>query len=214
MELEQIAETVSDAIEMVPFTRSQVFYLSLKRIFDILVSLLAISVLWFPLVIVGAIVCIESKGPAIFKQKRMGKDGKVFVIYKFRTMRVEAPSEMAARVFSDSDEYITKFGGFLRRFSIDELPQLINILIGDMSFVGYRPVCLVEEHLNELRREYGVFRVRPGVTGLAQVMGRDDIGHEIKARYDVKYVNNCSLKMDLFCFGKTFKTILTGEGNR
>ncbi|MBR6772683.1 MAG: sugar transferase [Clostridia bacterium] len=211
MKIEQLSE---DTVKMIPFKKRQKVYLVFKRIFDIVVSLAALCVLIIPFIVIGIIIRCESKGPAVFKQKRVGKGGKPFVIYKFRTMRTEAPSEMAARVFNDADTYITKFGGFLRRFSIDEFPQFINILIGDMSFVGYRPVCLVEEHLNELRGEYGVFRIRPGVTGLAQVMGRDDISHTMKAKYDAEYVNNLSFKVDMWCFFKTFKTVLTGKGNR
>lgn len=211
MKVEQLTD---DAIKMIPFTKSQKVYLVFKRIFDIVVSFVALCVLWFPFFVIQIIIRCESKGPAVFKQKRIGRDGKPFTIYKFRTMRTEAPSEMAARVFHDSESYITKFGGFLRRFSIDEFPQFFNILIGDMSFIGYRPVCLVEEHLNELRGEYGALRLRPGVTGLAQVMGRDDISHVMKAKYDAQYVNNVSLKLDIWCFFKTFETVLTGKGNR
>ena len=211
MKIEQLSE---DAVKMIPFSKKQKVYLVFKRIFDIVVSFAALCVLIVPFIVIGIIIRCESKGPAVFKQQRIGRDGKVFTIYKFRTMRTEAPSEMATRVFHDSESYITNFGGFLRRFSIDEFPQFFNILIGDMSLVGYRPVCLVEEHLNELREEYGALRVRPGVTGLAQVMGRDDISHVMKAKYDAEYVNGLSLKLDLWCFFKTFETVITGRGNK
>lgn len=187
-------------------------YLIAKRIFDIIIAIMGILVLAVPLCVIALLIKTDSEGPVIFKQDRMGKDGKIFTIYKFRTMRMTAPKEMAARVFCDSEQYITRIGAFLRRTSIDELPQLYNILIGDMSLVGYRPVCLTEEHLNALRMEYGVFRARPGITGLAQVSGRNNIGHMKKAELDAKYVNELSLKMDLYCLLKTVKIVVTGEG--
>lgn len=187
-------------------------YLALKRGIDILVALVVSTILLLPMILIGVIIKLESKGPAIFKQKRMGKDGKVFTIFKFRTMKQSAPSEMATRDFVDANQYMTKFGNFLRRSSIDELPQLLNILTGDMSFVGYRPVCLTETDLNELRMERGVFRLRPGITGLAQVSGRDDIGYEKKVELDAEYVAKCSLKLDLWCLLQTVRTVITGEG--
>lgn len=187
-------------------------YLVFKRTMDIIISLFLCILLFLPLLVIAFLIRLDSEGPVLFKQERMGKDGKIFTIYKFRTMCISAPKEKAARVFSDADQYITRIGKFLRRTSIDEIPQLYNILIGDMSLIGYRPVCLTETHLNELRSEYGVFRVRPGITGLAQVSGRDNIGHEKKARLDAQYVNECSLRMDLYCLIKTVKIVITGEG--
>lgn len=187
-------------------------YLVLKRALDLIVALAAGIVLLLPMIVVGIIIKCDSKGPVIFKQKRMGKDGKAFTIYKFRTMKQSAPSDMATRDFVDANQYMTKFGNFLRRSSIDELPQLLNILLGDMSIVGYRPVCLTETTLNEMRMERGVFRLRPGITGLAQVSGRDDVGCEKKVELDAKYVAECSLKMDLWCLVQTVRTVITGEG--
>ena len=187
-------------------------FLTLKRCFDIVAALTVLLVLILPLLVVAVIVKIDSPGPALFKQKRLGKDGKVFTIYKFRTMQLSAPSDRATRDFVDSDVYITKFGAFLRRSSIDELPQLWNILKGDMSFVGYRPVCLTETELNELRMQRGVFAVRPGITGLAQVSGRDDLPYDTKVALDAKYVAECSLKMDFWCLMQTVRAVITGEG--
>ncbi|MBP1576244.1 MAG: sugar transferase, partial [Oscillospiraceae bacterium] len=178
---------------------------------DVIVSVVACVVLFLPLLIVALIVWVDTKASPLFCQQRMGKGGKAFTIFKFRTMREEAPSDMAARDFSDSDLYITKFGAFLRRSSIDELPQLLNILLGDMSFVGYRPVCLSETELNQLRMDYGVFNARPGITGLAQVNGRDNLEFREKAKLDAEYVAKCSMKMDLWCLLQTVKTVITGE---
>ena len=187
-------------------------YLALKRAVDIMIALSGLLFLAVPMLIVAVIIRIDSSGPAIFKQQRMGRNAQQFTIYKFRTMKMDAPSQMASREFTDSDQFITKFGKFLRRTSIDELPQLINILKGDMSLVGYRPVCLTEERLNTLRKQYGVFALRPGVTGLAQVSGRDNVYGEKKAQLDAQYVSQCSAKMDLMCIWKTIKTVLSGEG--
>lgn len=187
-------------------------YLAFKRVADIVISVLMLLLLALPLLIISVLVWFDSKGPVLFKQERMGRYGKRFTIYKFRTMRVDAPSEMASCEFDDADQYITKIGAFLRRTSIDELPQLFNILKGDMSLVGYRPVCLSEQELNEMRMQYGVFALRPGITGLAQVSGRDNIYGEKKARLDAEYVSRCSAKLDIWCVWKTFETLITGEG--
>jgi len=162
--------------------------------------------------LVGVLIHIDSPGPVIFRQKRMGRNGKVFTIYKFRTMYESAPDDKAANQFEDADMYITKLGGFLRRTSIDELPQLVNVLRGEMSLVGYRPVCISETELNELRARLGVFAVRPGITGLAQVSGRDNIGYQEKAMLDAQYVQTRSIKLDLWCILKTVSIVFSGEG--
>lgn len=187
-------------------------YLLMKRLADVVISALMLLLLGIPMLLIALLVRIDSEGPVLFKQTRLGRFGEPFTIYKFRTMKVDAPSEMASNEFADADQYITKMGAFLRRTSIDELPQLFNILKGDMSLVGYRPVCITERELNEIRRQYGVFALRPGITGLAQVSGRDNIRGEKKARLDAEYVSRCSAKMDLWCILKTIKTVFTGEG--
>ena len=187
-------------------------YLWLKRGSDLLLAVLGLLVLLVPMLIIALVIKLGSPGPVLFKQQRMGRGGKVFTILKFRTMRQDAPPEMASREFLNSAEYITKSGGFLRRTSLDEVPQLFNILKGDMSFVGYRPVCLTEVELNQLRKDYGVFALRPGITGLAQVKGRDAIGREKKALLDKQYVEHCSLKLDLWCCLRTVKTVISGKG--
>ena len=190
------------------------FYRAIKRGFDIVMALIAGIVLLVPMLVVALLICLESPGPVIFKQARMGKDEKPFIIYKFRTMRMDAPPDMATREFLDADKHITKIGAFLRRTSIDELPQLLNILKGDMSFVGYRPVSLSEVQLNELRKQYGVFAVRPGLTGYAQICGRDNIDYREKAAMDAEYVSKRSLRMDLRCLVKTVSVVFKGEGAR
>ena len=187
-------------------------YLTVKRILDIIVSFCALLILLVPIMVIALLIKIESPGPAIFRQKRMGKGGKPFVMYKFRTMRMDAPHEMATRDFADADKYITNVGAVLRRTSLDELPQLLNVLLGSMSLVGYRPVCLTETDLNDLRMRRGVFTLKPGITGLAQISGRDELTMEEKVLLDVKYVRECSAKLDLWCLFKTVSVVVTGEG--
>ena len=187
-------------------------YLVIKRVVDITVACIILLVLALPMLIIAALIKIGSSGPALFKQQRMGLGGKPFTIYKFRTMKQDAPPEMATLEFKDSSDYITRIGGFLRRTSIDELPQLLNIIKGDMSFVGYRPVCLTEENLNNLRMEYSVFALRPGITGLAQVKGRDTLRSPEKALLDKQYVEECSAKLDLWCCWQTVWTVISGKG--
>ncbi len=188
------------------------FFLFVKRVFDILASFVLGVFLLLPLLIIAVIIMIDSPGAAIFKQARIGKNGKVFYVYKFRTMKKDAPPEVPTNDFKEWDVYMTRCGRFLRSTSIDELPQLWNIFIGDMSFVGYRPVCLAETDLNGLRKEYGVLSIRPGLTGLAQVSGRDNIDYKTKAKLDLEYVEKQSFKLDLYCLFKTVETVLRREG--
>lgn len=192
--------------------KSQWGYRFVKRTFDIVFSLLAGVVALVPMLLIALIVRLGSPGPALFRQERMGKGGKPFVMYKFRSMRLEAPSNMATNDIPDLDACTTRFGRLMRKTSLDELPQLWNVLKGDMSFVGYRPVCLVEEKLNQLRLEYGVFRARPGITGYAQVHGRDQVSAQEKAELDAYYVNHRSIRLDLWCLYKTVAVVLTQEG--
>lgn len=187
-------------------------YQAVKRCFDVLISLLVLAVLGLPMLLIALLIRLDSKGPVLFRQRRMGKGGKAFVIYKFRTMRTEAPPEVATEAFDQMRGYVTGIGGFLRRFSLDELPQFFNVLGGSMSVVGYRPVCLTETELNARRAERGVFAVKPGITGLAQVSGRDNVSMEEKVELDVQYVRRRSFRLDLWCILKTVSVVLTGEG--
>lgn len=187
-------------------------YLACKRVMDVVLSLVLGAVLLLPMLLIGIMVWLDSEGPAIFCQERMGKDGKTFTIYKFRTMKISAPKNLAANEFSDADQYITRTGSFLRRTSIDELPQLWNVIRGDMSLVGYRPLCLTETEVNANRAKRGVFVMRPGITGWAQVNGRNDVTDEEKVRLDEQYVRECSLKMDIICLAKTVITVFDAKG--
>lgn len=182
----------------------------MKRFLDVLLSLLAIIFL-SPLMLVICLIIICDDGmPVIFRQDRVGRGDKLFKIKKFRTMKNGAPN-LSTADFEESDEYITRSGKFLRRTSLDELPQLFNVLAGDMSFIGPRPLIPDESHIRDLRREYGVYSVRPGVTGWAQVNGRDCLSDEEKARYDREYIERRSLAFDTKIFFRTIKVVLTGK---
>lgn len=187
-------------------------YLFCKRAFDLVVSFIACVVFLIPMLVIALWIVLDSKGPALLKQERAGQYGKPFRIYKFRTMYIDAPNNVATSLLENPEQYITRAGRFLRKTSLDELPQLINVLIGNMSFVGFRPVCLTEKKLNKLRMDYGVFESKPGITGLAQVRGRDDIYYKDKAKIDQEYVENRSLKMDAYCLLQTVPAVLTQRG--
>lgn len=172
-------------------------YAMIKRFIDILISVIGIIILSPIFIITALLIKLESKGPIIFKQLRAGKDSEPFYIYKFRSMKINAPNK-STNDFKDADAFITKVGKFIRRTSIDELPQLFNILKGDMSIVGPRPVILKEKELIKLRQEYNVDSLLPGITGWAQINGRDNIGDEEKVKYDYEYLTRKSLKLDMY----------------
>ncbi len=151
---------------------------------------------------------IDSRGPAFFTQKRVGLSKKYFMIYKFRTMTTDTPHDAPTHTLHNPEKYITRVGNFLRKTSLDELPQLINILKGDMSIVGPRPALWNQEDLVELRDKYSANDVVPGLTGWAQINGRDAISIEKKAQFDGYYAKNLSLKMDLKCFLMTVPSVL------
>lgn len=187
-------------------------FLCVKYSFDFLFSLFLLLVLLLPLLLIALLIRLDSPGPALFTQIRVGQYGKPFKVYKFRTMTTTAPHDMPTSQFSDADRYITRLGAFLRKTSLDELPQLLNVLRGEMSFVGFRPVCTTERKLNALRAQYGVFDCRPGITGLAQVQGRDDLYYKDKAKVDAEYARKRSLTLDLQCLLKTIPVTLTQKG--
>ena len=187
-------------------------YFMVKRLMDIILSLSSIILLIPLFIIIGILIKRDSKGPVIFKQERYGKNKEPFYIYKFRTMRLDAPNDVSTEELKDSKNYITKIGGFLRRTSLDELPQLFNILLGQMTVVGPRPVVLKEKNLIALRDIYGANNIKPGITGWAQINGRDLLSVEEKAKLDGYYVENMGFKMDIKCFFKTVKYVLKGEG--
>ncbi len=182
----------------------------MKRIFDFTVSLVLLILLTLPFLLVSLIIAIDAGRPVIYKQYRVGKNNKLFYIYKFRTMKNN--TRLAATVdLTEADECITKSGKFLRKTSLDELPQLFNVLKGDMSFVGPRPLIPEEKEIRHLRKKYNVYSVRPGITGLAQVNGRDKLSIEEKALFDKEYVDKQSLGLDIKILFKTVMVVLKRE---
>ena len=182
----------------------------MKRIFDFTVSLLLIILSSPVFLIVALIVLVDSGYPVIFKQYRVGKGNKLFYIYKFRTMRVNTRNA-ATDDLDEAEQAITKSGRILRKTSLDELPQLFNVLTGKMSFVGPRPLIPEEKEIRRIRKEYNVYSVRPGITGLAQVNGRDMLTAEEKALFDKEYVEKQSFMLDMKILFKTVLVVLKRE---
>ena len=197
----------------VPNQGKRTCYRIVKRGFDIIASLLML-ILFAPIMLIIAIaIKCDSKGGVIFKQKRMGKGGKTFNCYKFRSMKIDAPKDCATSRLENPEQYQTRLGRILRKTSLDELPQLWCVLIGTMSFIGYRPLVLTEEKCNDMRRRLNVFSVRPGISGYAQVLGRDDVYYKNKAILDAEYVKNASLSFDLKLMFQTVAVVLKRKGN-
>lgn len=182
----------------------------MKRFFDFTVSLLLIIALIPVFLIIALVVLVDSGYPVIFKQYRVGKDNKLFYIYKFRTMKVNTRNT-ATEDLKEANSVITKSGRILRKTSLDELPQLFNVLTGKMSFVGPRPLIPEEKEIRQIRKELGVYSVRPGITGLAQVNGRDMLGAKEKALFDKEYVEKQSLLFDIKIMFKTVMVVLKRE---
>ena len=189
-------------------------YPYIKRGADVLFALLALICLSPVYLALALAVKISSPGPVLFRQKRVGRGGRLFTIYKFRTMRTDTPRDTATHLLQDPSRYITRVGAFLRRSSLDELPQFFNVLKGDMSIVGPRPALYNQYDLIAAREKAGVNAVRPGITGLAQISGRDELPIPVKVRYDREYVENLSLNMDARCFFGTIISVLRAEGVR
>lgn len=184
----------------------------MKRIFDLLFSIAVIVVLSPILSVLALIVKLTSKGPVIFSQRRIGKDKKEFNIYKFRSMYVDTPKDVPTHLLDKPDAFITPVGKFLRKTSLDELPQLFNILKGEMSFVGPRPALYNQYDLIALRDDVKANSVRPGITGWAQINGRDELPIPVKVEYDRYYVEKMSLLLDVKIILKTFTSVLLSKG--
>lgn len=188
----------------------------MKRVLDFLISLFALIILSPLFLVVSVGVLISDGSPVFFRQKRVGKNNELFEIYKFRTMK-RGTENVASNDLSDADVKITRFGKILRATSIDELPQLLNILNGSMSLIGPRPLIPEETKIRELREKYNVYSVRPGITGWAQVNGRDNVSAEKKALLDKEYVEKQSLMFDIKIFFMTIHQVLcrkdVNEGN-
>ena len=187
-------------------------YRYIKRGIDILLSGLAVIILSPALLVLCAAIKIDSRGPILFKQKRIGIHKTYFWIYKFRTMRTDTPKDMPTHLLTNPEQYITKVGKFLRKTSLDELPQIFNILKGDMSIVGPRPALWNQDDLIAERDKYGANDVMPGLTGWAQINGRDELEIPVKAAFDGEYVKKFGFALDVRCFFGTFLSVLRGDG--
>ena len=181
------------------------------RFLDVIISLLILVILSPLFLILAVIIKLNSKGPVFFTQMRIGQDNRQFKFYKFRTMKIGTPN-VATDKLDNSKSYITAIGKILRKTSIDELPQLINTLKGDMTFVGPRPALYNQYDLNEMRTEVGVHKLIPGVTGWAQINGRDNNDDREKTEYDVYYLNNKSFALDIKILFKTVFKVIKAEG--
>lgn len=211
MPFEQKHEYFVEDLGIIP---EKPMYAFLKRAFDIAVSLIGLLILWLPLLIIALLVKCTSKGPAFYSQDRLGLNGKKIMMVKFRTMCVDAEKNGAQWSRGDSDPRITKFGRFLRKSRIDELPQLWCILKGDMSLVGPRPEreCFYNEFEKYIHGFSERLKVKPGLTGLAQVNGGYHLKPEEKVVYDVEYIKRRSVALDIKIIFKTFKVVFTHEG--
>lgn len=183
----------------------------MKRAFDILIAVAGLAVLWPALLAIGLAVRLDSPGPALHWSRRVGRENVLFRMPKYRTMRTDAP-DVATHLLPDPQRWITPLGRFLRRTSLDELPQLWSVLVGDMSLVGPRPALFNQDDLVALRTEAGVHRLRPGVTGWAQINGRDDLPIPEKVRLDADYLQRRSLAFDLAIILRTAESAIKGSG--
>jgi O-antigen biosynthesis protein WbqP len=183
----------------------------MKKIFDLLLSFCLIMVLSVPIFIIAVLVKLTSNGPVLYWSDRVGMGNKIFKMPKFRTMRIDTPA-VATHLLKDTDTYLTPIGSFLRKTSLDELPQLWSVLRGDMSFVGPRPALFNQEDLIALRTAKGVHRLIPGITGWAQINGRDDLPIPVKVAFDVHYLEHCSLMFDMKILFLTLVKVLRREG--
>lgn len=187
-------------------------YIKKKEYLDIYLSLMALFFLAPVFLTLVIAIKLDSPGPVFFKQKRVGIHQKYFKILKFRTMRTDTPKDMPTHLLQDPDQYITKVGKFLRKTSLDELPQLINIVKGEMSIIGPRPALWNQYDLIEEREKYGANDILPGLTGWAQIHGRDELDIPEKAKLDGYYVDNLSFGLDVKCFFGTILSVLRSDG--
>jgi len=187
-------------------------YRHTKAVFDIILAYFMLLLAYLPMLIISAAIYFVDGGPVIFKQLRIGKGGRPFVCYKFRTMRSDAPHNLSTEEFKNATKYITKTGAFLRKTSLDELPQLFNVLSGDMSIIGPRPLIPEENDIHEIRKKTGVYDLRPGITGLAQICGRDRLSNSRKLECDIIYKENICFATDLKILRGTVTKILKGDG--
>lgn len=187
-------------------------YIEFKNLLDYIFALLLTILLSPLLLLIALLIKLDSKGPILFKQRRIGKDNVEFEIYKFRSMGIEAPKDLPTHVFTNAESYITGVGTFLRKSSLDELPQLFNILKGQMSFIGPRPALWNQYDLIDARKLKGAEKIKPGITGWAQVNGRDELSIESKATFDGYYAEEVNFLLDAKILVKTITVVITHKG--
>ncbi len=183
----------------------------MKRFLDCCLVLILLLVFFMPITLIAILVKLTSKGPALYWSDRVGRDNKIFSMPKFRSMRINTPA-LATHLLQDPDSYLTPIGGFLRKTSLDELPQLWSILKGDMSFVGPRPALYNQDDLVALRTKHGVHKLVPGLTGWAQVNGRDELPIPVKVKFDIEYMEKRSFIFDLGIMWFTFIKVIQSDG--
>lgn len=188
------------------------FYLKFKRFYDFLGALIGLIILSPLYLLLIVLIKLDSKGPILFKQKRVGKDKVHFNILKFRTMKIDTPKDTPTHMLKNPEQYITRMGKLLRKTSLDELPQILNILKGDMSIIGPRPALWNQYDLIEERDKYNVHDLYPGITGYAQIKGRDTLPIHDKAALDGEYVKKISLWLDIKIFVGTFVSVFKSDG--
>ena len=208
--VKSVAENAVRDIKFVDIMNRQ--YLVFKRMIDIILSLVALLIIALPMLIVILIVYIDDPGNVIFTQYRVGMGGRRFKLYKLRTMWRDTPKYMSTSEVDDANGYKSRVGHILRRLSIDELPQLINVLKGDMSIVGPRPLISDEHEIHDLRMKFGVYKIRPGLTGLAQIRGRDMVSPADKVHWDVRYLEEFGLWTDVKIVLSTVPKLIGGYG--
>ena len=192
---------------------NRIYRAFLKRALDLILALVLSILLLLPMLIIAVAIRAESDGSAIFKQERRGRGGRVFICYKFRTMRRDAPSNMPASSFQGRELYVTHVGRFLRRSSLDELPQLFNVIRGDMSLVGPRPLICEENEIHDGRQREGVYALRPGITGMAQIGGRNSLDDREKLEKDTYYLHNLRPSLDAKILFSTLSCVIKREGS-
>ena len=188
------------------------YKLFFKRVIDLVLSAAGILILGLPMLVLVLAIKLDSPGPVLFKQKRVGIHKKHFHILKFRTMRIDTPKDTPTHMLTNPEQWITKVGSFLRKTSLDELPQIFNIFIGQMSIIGPRPALWNQYDLIEQRDKYGANDVLPGLTGWAQINGRDELEIPVKAKLDGEYVEKMSFLFDCKCFFGTIASVLKSDG--
>lgn len=201
---------LEEGLSLLPLKLYRDFF---KRVLDLALGLIMVAVLLIPMLIIAILIKADSfHDPILFRQSRVGKNNRQFTILKFRTMRVDAPHSVATASLTKSATYITRIGGILRKSSLDELPQIFNVLIGQMSLIGPRPLVPSEEKVLNLRKRNGADQVLPGITGLAQVSGRDEVSGTEKARLDGYYATHVSIWLDIKIFFITIINVITERG--